>query len=129
MKLGIWAAMALFLASPAGAWAQQAGAGARAADKGAPKKAPKKSTKAKEAEASESTLAARALARRTKSVLMFAVESCAREGNRCDPELPQDAERRFLEACGACAPSEKCQAERDAIRAGTARTSTDPCAP
>lgn len=87
----------------------------------------RKGAKAKEPEDGVPA-AARVRVRRTKSVFMYASESCERAGNRCDPTLRDDAELRFMEACGACTTSSRCEAERDAIRGGTARSSSDPCA-
>ena len=72
----------------------------------------------------------RSAVRRTRSVYMYAIEACSRPGGSCDAALRDDAEQRFLEACGACAPSVKCEAERDAIRGGTSRSAAfDICAP
>jgi hypothetical protein len=131
MKRGIWIVLALLCAAPASAWAQAAAAGAAAspkADKAAAKPS-KKGAKAKEAEPSGPSREARALARRTKSIFTFAVEECTRERSTCEPSLADDAERRFLEACGACASAQRCEAVRDAIRAGDRNGSKDPCAP
>jgi hypothetical protein len=59
----------------------------------------------------------RAAAARAKSLFVFAVETCDKP-DRCDPMMRDDTERQFLNACRLCAPPEKCEAERDAIRAG-----------
>jgi hypothetical protein len=60
---------------------------------------------------------------------MFAVESCDGQKSTCEPTLRDDAELRFMDACGACTTFERCEQERDAIRAGKARGATDPCEP
>jgi hypothetical protein len=151
MIRGTCAALALLLAIPSIAGAQRAdtkaGAKTGAADKktvadkktgaaekksadaSAPKKPATTRRKSKESETPGISPAARSLARRTKSVFIFAAESCAREGNRCDPALRNDAELRFLSACGACNTAVHCEAERDEVLAGKARASKDPCAP
>lgn len=100
----------------------------KAGEPAAPKKEPRR-TRLKEPEQPGVAADVRARARRTKSVFVYAVESCERAASRCDPTLRDDAEKRFLDACGACATAERCQQERDAIRGGTSRTSSDPCAP
>jgi hypothetical protein len=138
MNRGVWvvAAIVLVLGSTAVA-AEQGGrsAGTKVAPTAesgtekAPKKRLKRGAKPQEDESGVSA-AARSRARRVRSVYLYAVESCERQGDRCDPTLRDDAEARFLEACGACAPSDRCQTERDAIRKGTSRSnSKDPCAP
>jgi hypothetical protein len=99
-----------------------------AADKSASEKTTLK-PRARKQEPTGPTQAVRSYARRTRSVFMYAVESCSRPGGGCDTALRDDAEKRFLDACGACAPSERCQADRDAIRTGTAPSRSDPCAP
>jgi hypothetical protein len=102
------------------------------ADAAAEKSASEKTTlkpRAKKQEPTGPSPALRSHARRTKSTYMYAVESCERPGGSCDTALRDDAEKRFLDACGACAPSERCQAERDAIRTGAGQTKSDPCAP
>ena len=64
---------------------------------------------------------------RMKSIFLFAMETCDRP-ERCDPTLRDDAERRFLDACRRCASADRCEAERDAIRAGSAKRRSNPCA-
>jgi hypothetical protein len=59
----------------------------------------------------------RAAAARAKALFVFAIETCDRP-ERCDPAMRDDTERQFLNACRLCAPPEKCEAERDSIRAG-----------
>lgn len=150
MIRGSYVALALLVAIPSIAGAQRADATAgsrtaqpvkkRAGDAGAEtrkegdasaakKPATRRGAKAKEAETSSVSPAARSLARRTKSIFIFAAESCERAGPRCDPTLRNDAELRFVDACGACNTTIRCEAERDAVLAGTARASKDPCAP
>jgi hypothetical protein len=75
------------------------------------------------------TPAARSLARRTRSVFMFAMESCQGEQARCDAALRDDSEHRFMDACGACTTFERCETDRKTIRDGTAKAAFDPCAP
>jgi hypothetical protein len=138
MKLGmpVVLAMALLLASPPMAWAQRpdgetgskASSAARSGAAATKKDGARKSAKAK-AQTSGVSPAARSLARRTKSVFIYAAESCARAPKTCDATLRDDAETRFLDACGRCNTSQRCEAERDAVRAGTTRASQDPCAP
>jgi hypothetical protein len=138
MNLGTSLVLAFLLTSPSHAWAQPAegGTGAKSAAGAksaqgdtAKKRAPRKGAKGKEQETSGVSPAARSLARRTKSVFIYAAESCARAPDTCDSTLRDDAETRFLGACGACNTTQRCEAERDAVRAGTARASQDPCAP
>lgn len=59
----------------------------------------------------------RAAASRAKALFVFAIETCDKP-ERCDPAMRDDTERQFLNACRLCAPPEKCEAERDAVRAG-----------
>ncbi len=104
--------------------------GAKTTEGDAAKKAPtRKSSKAKEKDASGVNPQARSVARSTKSVFIYAVDSCARDPKGCDQGLREDAERRFLDSCGVCNTAQKCEAERDRIVAGEARASQDPCAP
>jgi hypothetical protein len=140
MNRGTCVALALLLAVPSIAGAQRAEPkpGAQAAAAGekkgtdapsARKTATKKGAKAKEPETPQVSQQARSLARRTKSIYIFAQDSCARAGSKCEPTLRDDAEVRFLHACGACNTAARCEAERDAVRGGKARASKDPCAP
>ncbi len=139
MKLGtpIVLAISLLLAGPAVASAQRAegGAGSKAssARKSGAAPAAKRDAAGKNAKAKEETSGvspeARSLARRTKSVFLYATESCERTPKTCDTSLREDAEKRFLDACGACNTSQRCEAERDAVVSGTTRASKDPCAP
>lgn len=80
------------------------------------------STKQKEASAD------RHAAMRAKSTFIFAVEACD-QNQSCDKSLRDDAEKAFVDACNICAPADRCDAERDAIRAGTASRTDNPCAP
>ncbi len=98
------------------------GASAKKASSGKGAKGQQKSPSAASAEA-------RQVARSTKSVFMYAVEACDRDPKGCDQTLRDDAEKRFVETCGACNTAKRCEAERDAIVAGNARASQDPCAP
>lgn len=65
---------------------------------------------------------------RAKSTYMYAVEACEQPA-RCDASLRDDAERAFMDACNTCASADRCEAERDAIRSGTARRVENPCPP
>lgn len=136
MKLGILLVLAVLVATPSLASAQRteggpqtkAAAGARgAATDPAKKAAARKGAKAKQ-DASGVSPQARAIARQTKSVYIYAQESCARDPQRCDQTLLDDAESRFVDSCGACNTAERCEAEREEVKAGTARASRDPCA-
>ena len=138
MKLGTPVVLALLLATPSLASAQRAeggtetkpAAGAKGAEADTAKKpTTRKGAKKKEQESSGVSPKAQAIARQTKSVFIYAVESCARAPDTCDKVLLDDAESRFLEVCGACNTTQRCEAERDAVRAGTARASQDPCKP
>ena len=127
-------ALALLLTAPSIAHAQPGDAGRApnaAASKGAAadpaRKPARRGAKAKEQETGGVSRQARSIARHTKSVYIYAQESCARAPDRCDKELLDDAEARFVESCGACNTAERCEAERDAVKAGTARASQDPC--
>jgi hypothetical protein len=137
MKLLTPVVLALLLAAPSLATAQRADAdaatrrdaGAKSGEGAAKKAKPRKGAKAAEAQPAGPSPAARSHARRVKSVYIYAAESCARAPDRCDQVLLADTEVRFLEACGACNTSRRCEEERDAVKAGTARASKDPCAP
>jgi len=140
MTRSIWLAVALCLAAvPSSVWAQQgskatgtkaAAPADKSAEKSAPKKqSPKRGAKGKEAEPPGASEASKR-ARRLRAVFVYAVEACDRAGKSCDPTLREDAEQRFLEACGTCAPSARCEAQRDDIRRGeTPSAASDPCAP
>ncbi len=84
--------------------------------------------KGKAASAPRASESDRAAALRAKSVYMFAVEACERP-DRCDAVLRDDAEKRFMDACLACATQDLCDAERSSIQGGSARRSKDPCTP
>lgn len=70
----------------------------------------------------------RIAAARAKALFMFAMDTCDKP-ERCEPSLRDDAERRFLDACRACATAEKCEADRDVIRAGNGNRRVTPCDP
>lgn len=70
----------------------------------------------------------RIAAQRAKTVYMYAVEACD-QAVRCDATLRDDAEKSFVNACNVCAPADRCEAERDAIKAGKARRNENPCPP
>jgi hypothetical protein len=90
----------------------------------------KRYPKGKEPETPGVSPAARTLAKRTRGVFMFAVESCgATPQSRCDTALRDDAEKRFMDACGACTTFDRCETDRKAIRDGTAASYVDPCVP
>lgn len=99
---------------------------ADAAKKSSGAKGSEKPSAAGKKEARTVNPADRAAVNRTKSVFMFAMETCDRP-ERCDASLRDDAERRFMDACRLCASAERCEAERDAIRAGQAKRRTSPC--
>jgi hypothetical protein len=71
-----------------------------------------------------------------KRALKTAVDLCDVPA-RCDPgsrnankeyiQMLADADRNFIEACLACSTAEKCDAERDRIRAGKRSPGTAPC--
>lgn len=131
-----WIAAAIVLTFQSGAWAQEKskpsegrGGSSTSGEKQGPRpdKPARKGAKSRQPEAPGVDPATRARVKQTKQVLMFAVEACERSPERCDKPLRDDAERRFLDTCGICAPSERCLAERDAIRAGTSKASANPC--
>jgi hypothetical protein len=64
---------------------------------------------------------------RIKRVFMFAVDDCA-NNQRCDKQLMHDSESSFMDACKACADTEKCEADRDTIKNGDGKLSFNPCA-
>ena len=70
--------------------------------------------------------AERAAMLRVRSTYRYAVESCE-EGKGCDPALRDDAANHFIDSCLPCATREQCEAERDAIRAGTSKSMTTLC--
>lgn len=65
-----------------------------------------------------------------KGLFMTRVEMCA-PPQRCDAETLQvveDAEKRFMRSCRACATDlKRCDEDRDAIRAGKGSRSFNPC--
>jgi len=63
---------------------------------------------------------------RAKRNLLFAVEACERP-ERCDKLLRSESEERFMKACQECAPQERCEADRQAIREGNGKRSYNPC--
>lgn len=63
---------------------------------------------------------------RSKGNFMFSVEACARPES-CDRDFLAEAEQRFMAACQACTTVERCEAERDLVKAGTAKKSVNPC--
>ncbi len=149
MNRVVWAALALLVSVPSFGTAQQASGtaaakpaarAAKAGDKAAAKppaakdtsgaKAAKATPGAKAAKAAKppANAAALALARRSRSVFLYAVDSCEQSKKSCDTALLDDAEQRFMDACGACAPFQRCEESRQAIRAGRSREVADPCA-
>ncbi len=140
MNRVVWAALALLVSVPSFGTAQQASGtaaakpaarAAKAGDKAAAKPPAAKDTPgAKTAKAAKppANAAALALARRTRSVFLYAVDSCEQSKKSCDTALLDDAEQRFMDACGACAPFQRCDESRQAIRAGRSREVGDPCA-
>lgn len=138
-RTGIWIAVALLLATAARAAeepkpdettgrksaaeiARERMEQRRASQKGAGHPVDKK-----KASADATAAANRAAVARAKSVYMFAVETCE-QPKRCDVALRDEAEQRFSEACRACAPDERCDAEVQAIKEGSATASVNPCA-
>lgn len=113
-----------------------------AAPKSPSTKAPKSSTKATgKASASKASPSAKGGARkaapaadpaqlaevfRAKTNLLFAVEACERP-ERCDKAFRAESEERFMKACLECAPEERCEADRQAIRNGEGKRSYNPC--
>jgi hypothetical protein len=139
MKHAILLAVALALVAPADASAQSkeksaaspAASPQKSGTKGsAPTTASSSSTKSQQKAKKETAPSVPperlAAVNRAKSVFIFAVETCDRP-ERCDPSLRADAERRFLDACRLCASAERCEAERDTIRAGQGESRTNPC--
>lgn len=140
MNRVVWAALALLVSVPSFGTAQQASGtpaakpaarAAKAGDKAAAKPPAAKDTpgaKAAKAAKPPANAAVLALARRTRSVFLFAVDSCEQSKKSCDTALLDDAEQRFMDACGACASFQRCDESRQAIRAGRSREVGDPCA-
>jgi hypothetical protein len=95
-------------------------------------KKPKKKTVTPLTPAQEQFFAIRA----AKAGFMGAVGACTRP-ETCDPKSPsrdpeavalvEKMERRFVDACEACATVELCEEERAKIRAGTASYKKNPC--
>lgn len=81
--------------------------------------AEKIATKKAAAATAAATAALRASVQRARNVYKFAVEACERP-ERCDAPLRDDAEQRYLDACRDCATMERCSADRDAIKDGSA---------
>jgi hypothetical protein len=143
MHRAFWIAAALALAAPAYSPAQ--GTSETPAESTKPKTGKKAATAKKKtkgtagatdaakkgaaaAKKDDPEAASRASMKRARAVFMFAVDSCQQQAQRCDPALRDDAEARFMDACQACGTTEKCEAERTAIREGTATRTGDPCA-
>lgn len=149
MRRSILLAAALLLATPALGAAQTtkddtAKTGAKTGQKGKkpakasaePKKAPPArspaspaSKTAKPTAASIASAETRATMLRARSTFRYAADACQEGGNNCNDELLEDSQQRFIEACRACAPVDRCEAERSAIRAGSRNTTTDLCVP
>lgn len=102
------------------------GSAATSSSRSAAEKKGKKDAKEKKETAPPVNPGHLAAVNRSKSVFIFAMESCDRP-DRCDPSLRDESERRFLEACRLCASAERCEAERDTIRAGQAKRRANPC--
>lgn len=137
MRAGIWlAAVLLFATSASAADAKRKDeANAPAAETPRQKMEKKKAAKGAAGGASNKSKAEaaadaadRVTALRAKSIYMYAVEACDQPA-RCDAALRDDAEQRFMDACRSCAPAERCEAERAAIKEGSAKRSANPCAP
>jgi hypothetical protein len=65
---------------------------------------------------------------RAKADFILIRNSCENPKD-CDQGLLTTAEKGFMEACQVCAPLEKCEADRDAIRNGNGKRSYNPCVP
>lgn len=81
----------------------------------------------KKATAAPKHAAERAAMLRLRSTYRYAVESCEAKGKACDGSLRDDAERRFMDGCLACATRDQCEAERDLIRSGNSKSMTQLC--
>lgn len=157
MNRGIWIAVALLAAAPAlgqdqakkdttagtkaATTPKQGGKKAGSAAKGAGKKQPepgassawgtggssKSSVAAKKATAAPAHAAERAAMLRARQLYRYAAESCQQSAKDCDKALRDDTESQFIDACLPCATREQCEAERDLIRAGNAKTTTSLC--
>lgn len=93
----------------------------RKAAKEAGSAAEKKSKAEAQADAADKIAALRA-----KSNYMYAVEACDQPAH-CDAAFRDDAEQAFMDACRACAPVERCEAERASIKEGSAKRNVNPC--
>lgn len=69
----------------------------------------------------------RAAMLRARAVYRYAVETCTQAGKSCETALRDDAELKFIDACLPCATRAQCEAERDLIRAGDAKSTTALC--
>ena len=128
MTQPIWIVVALLVTTPASA-ADKSSKDASSAETPRQKMEKKKASSkgaAPDPKAAAETADSLA-AQRAKAVYMYAVESCAESTSRCDAALRDDAERRFMEACRACASDERCDQEHAAIKDGSAKRSINPC--
>jgi hypothetical protein len=157
MNRGIWIALALLVAAPAHAQddTKKPPAAGKAATTAKTKKAKpdekkkgaaaggptaggssawgtggasKSSVASKQSATASPAAVDRAAMLRARAVYRYAVESCAQGGKTCDAVMRDDAESKFIDSCLPCATREQCEAERDIIRAGNAKTTTALCA-
>ena len=151
MNRGIWIALALLVAAPAHAQddTKKPPAAGKAATTAKTKKAKpdekkkaaapggssawgtggasKSSVASKQSATASPAAVDRAAMLRARAVYRYAVESCAQGGKTCDAVMRDDAESKFIDSCLPCATREQCEAERDIIRAGNAKTTTALC--
>ena len=151
MNRGIWIALALLVAAPAHAQddTKKPPAAGKAATTAKTKKAKpdekkkaaapggssawgtggasKSSVASKQSATASPAAVDRAAMLRARAVYRYAVESCTQGGKTCDAVMRDDAESKFIDSCLPCATREQCEAERDIIRAGNAKTTTALC--
>lgn len=119
MKRALLVAAVLALAAGSGGVANAASAPAQ---KSAPTQKKDASLTKKQQAAKE-----RGAVSKAKRTFIFSVEQCDRPDN-CDRSLLADSEEAYVQACGACAPAERCEEDRQKIRDGQGKLSYNPCA-
>jgi hypothetical protein len=66
---------------------------------------------------------------RMKQIFIIRVDACTppQQCGSLSASLLERAETEFVQACQACAPADRCEAERAKIREGKGKRSENPC--
>lgn len=66
---------------------------------------------------------------RARSTFRYAADACTDGRDRCNRELLDDSEKRFVDECRSVTSSEKCDAERIALRESKQTNAAELCKP